>query len=111
MEPFACADAESSDQGVVCAAVGEIQAEFLVIHPFRDGNARTIKLMSDLLAAQTGRPPLAYDQTEPGCDEYIEAAKTAFKRDYPDCSSIVRERVWPERQQNTDAKLREFWWR
>ena len=42
-----------------CGAVAEIQGEFLVIHPFREGNARTIKLMTDLLATQTGRPLLA----------------------------------------------------
>lgn len=28
-----------SDDSVFCAAVGEIQGEFLVIHPFREGNA------------------------------------------------------------------------
>ena len=54
-----------------CAAVGEIQGEFLVVHPFREGNARTIKLLTDLLAAQTGRPPLVYDQTEEGTRRYI----------------------------------------
>lgn len=31
--------------------------------------------------------------------------------DYGDCLAIVRERVFPERQQNPDAKLRKFWWR
>jgi len=49
-----------------CAAVGEIQGEFLVIHPFREGNARAIKLMTNLLAVQTGRPLLAYEPTEEG---------------------------------------------
>ena len=82
-----------SDQAAFCAAVGEIQGEFLVIHPFRDSNARTIKLLSDLLAAQTGRPPLAYDQTEPGRDAYIDAAKAAFKRDYRPMTAIIRDAV------------------
>lgn len=59
----------------------EIQGEFLVIHPFREGNARTIKLATDLLAVQTGRLPLTYDQSETGTRTYIEAAKTAFQRD------------------------------
>jgi len=73
-----------------CAAAGEIQGEFLVIHPFREGNARTIKLATDLLAAQTGRPLLAYDQTEEAADEYIEAAKAAFKRQYGPLTEIIR---------------------
>ena len=44
-----------SDDDAFSAAIGEIQGEFLVIHPFREGNARTIKLLTDLLATQTGR--------------------------------------------------------
>ena len=37
------------DDAAFCAAAGEIQGEFLVIHPFREGNARTIKLATNLL--------------------------------------------------------------
>jgi cell filamentation protein len=73
-----------------CAAVGEIQGEFLVIHPFREGNARAIKLMTDLLAAQTGRPLLAYEQSEEGQNQYIEAARAAFKRDYAPMTAVIR---------------------
>jgi cell filamentation protein len=73
-----------------CWIVGEIQGEFLVIHPFREGNARTIKLLSDMLAAQTGRPLLAYDRSEVGRDRYIEAAKAAFKRNHAPMADVIR---------------------
>ncbi len=79
------------DDQAFCAAVGEIQGEFLVIHPFREGNARTIKLATDLLAAQTGRPPLVYDQTEEGSHRYIQAAQAAFKRQYAPMTEIIRQ--------------------
>jgi cell filamentation protein len=81
-----------------CAAVAEVQGEFLVIHPFREGNARTIKLATDLLAAQTGRPLLAYDQTEEGATEYIEAAKAAFKRQYGPLTEVIRRALAQARQ-------------
>jgi cell filamentation protein len=81
-----------------CAAAGEIQGEFLVIHPFREGNARTIKLATDLLAAQTGRPLLAYDQTEEAAAEYTEAAKIAFKRQYGPLTEIIRRALARARQ-------------
>lgn len=74
-----------------CAAVGEIQGEFLVIHPFREGNARTIKLMTDLLAAQTGRPPLVYDQSDEGQEHYIAAAMAAFRKRYRPMEEIIRQ--------------------
>jgi len=35
----------TSDQKF-CGAFGHIQGEFLAIHPFREGNARTIKLVT-----------------------------------------------------------------
>jgi cell filamentation protein len=75
---------------VFCQAVAEIQGEFLVVHPFREGNARTIKLVSDLLAAQTGRPPLVYDQTDAGQENYIVAASQAFSRNYRPMQEVIR---------------------
>jgi cell filamentation protein len=72
-----------------CAAVGEIQGEFLVIHPFREGNARTIKLATDLLAVQTGRPLLVYDRSDEGKRQYIDAASAAFKRDYAPMTAVI----------------------
>lgn len=65
-----------------CNALGHIQGEFLAIHPFREGNARTIKLVTNLLAVQTGRLPLAYDSSDEGRDRYIDAAKAAMLKEY-----------------------------
>jgi cell filamentation protein len=78
------------DDEAFCAAVGEIEGEFLVIHPFREGNARTIKLMADLLAEQTDRPVLLYDQTAIGQEAYTAAAKAAFKKDYRPMTDIIQ---------------------
>lgn len=71
----------TSDE-LFCDAVGHIQGEFLAIHPFREGNARTIKVVTNLLAIQTGRLPLRYDMTKAGKQRYIEAAKTALLGNY-----------------------------
>lgn len=79
------------DDATFCQAIGEVQGEFLTIHPFREGNARTIKLLTDLLAVQTGRPLLAYDNSPRGADAYIEAAKAAFKRDYEPLATLIAE--------------------
>lgn len=75
---------------VFCRAAGHIQGEFLAIHPFREGNARTIKLMSNLLAVQAGRPLLVYDKSKVGAEAYVEAAKAAMAGDYGPMSDIIR---------------------
>ncbi len=74
-----------------CEAIGHIQGEFLTIHPFREGNARTIKLVTDLLAVQTGRLGLVYDASEEGRDRYIGAAKSAMLKDYSSMIMITKE--------------------
>jgi cell filamentation protein len=74
-----------------CGAVGHIQGEFLAIHPFREGNARTIKLVTDLLALQTARPPLRYDMTRAGQKAYIDAAKASLHRkDHQPMEGVIR---------------------
>jgi len=81
-----------TDDRLFCEAIGEIQGELLAIHPFREGNARTIKLMTNLLASQTGRPLLAYDASKGGGESYIAAAKFALnKKDYGPMITLIGE--------------------
>jgi cell filamentation protein len=80
------------DDEAFCELSGEIQGEFLAIHPFREGNARTIKLVTDLMAAQTGRPVLRYDHSAEGQQRYIRAASAALtKKDYGPMVELIRE--------------------
>lgn len=72
-----------------CNAAAHMQGEFLAIHPFREGNARTIKLVTDLLAAQTGRPILLYEPSDEGTRAYIQAAKAAMFQDFGPMTVII----------------------
>jgi cell filamentation protein len=90
--------ASVTDDDGFCRAVAIIHGEFLVIHPFREGNARTIKLATDLLAAQTGRPLLKYDQSEEGRERYIVAARISFRRDYRLMTEVIRQALHDARQ-------------
>lgn len=74
-----------------CEAVGHIQGEFLTIHPFREGNARTIKLVTNLLAVQTGRLPLVYDASDTGRQCYIDAAKAAMLKDCAPMITVIEK--------------------
>jgi hypothetical protein len=73
--------------------IGHIQGEFLAIHPFREGNARTIKLVTDLLAVQTGRLPLQYNMSDAGRTRYIDAAKAALVKNYEPMAAVIRDAV------------------
>jgi len=86
------------EDAVFCRAVAQIQGEFLVIHPFREGNARTVKLLTDLLAAQSDRPLLRYDQTDAGRAAYIIAASQAFRHNYQPMETIIRQALAAARE-------------
>lgn len=52
-----CAD---SDPDRLAAALAEVHAELILIHPFRDGNGRLARLMAVLMARQAGVDPLDF---------------------------------------------------
>lgn len=79
------------DDKQFCTALAHIQGEFLAIHPFREGNARTIKLVTDLIAVQTERLPLVYDDADEGKQRYIEAAAAAILKDFEPMTLLITE--------------------
>jgi cell filamentation protein len=90
-------------------AVAEIQGEFLAIHPFRERNARTIKLATNLLAVQTGPPLPVYDDSDAGAMQYIAGASAALQRkDYRLLEAIIRAALARARQTQVAVVGREF---
>ncbi|MBI1813234.1 Fic family protein [Candidatus Peregrinibacteria bacterium] len=81
-----------------CSGIGHIQGEFLAIHPFREGNARTIKLVTNLLAVQTKRSLLRYDTSEKGRREYIHTAQTAILQNFLPMARIVQNALRASRK-------------
>ncbi len=47
--------------------------------------------MTDLLAVQSGRLPLIYDESDDGKKRYIEAAKAAMLKEYNLMALCIRE--------------------
>ena len=67
-----------SDMKRLALSLGIVHVELIVIHPFREGNGRAARLLTDLMAMQADMPPLNYqaiDQLEhpEGFQQYIEA--------------------------------------
>ena len=79
------------DEKHFCEALGHIQGEFLAIHPFREGNARTIKLCTNILAEQADRPFLLFDESEQGKTAYIDAAKAGILKNYDPMTALIHE--------------------
>ena len=59
--------------------------------PFGKATPERSSWRPDLLAAQTGRPPLIYDRNEEGEQQYIAAANAAFKKQYAPMAEIITQ--------------------
>lgn len=64
-----------------------IHCEFNAVHPFREGNGRTIRLFLDLLARDSGCSMIDYSKSSKA--SYINACITGMKGDYGKMRSII----------------------
>lgn len=72
-------------------ALAKVHAEFILIHPFREGNGRLGRLLSTLMAAQAGIPPLTFKIIERAKHrQYIAAVQASLDKDYELMMEIFR---------------------
>ncbi|HET6510637.1 MAG TPA: Fic family protein, partial [Candidatus Kapabacteria bacterium] len=71
---------------VVARKLAEVHAEFLFIHPFRDGNGRIARLLAMVMALQAGFAPPEYRFTGRGSTRtrvrYINALQQGYVENY-----------------------------
>jgi cell filamentation protein len=70
--------------------IARVHAELLFIHPFREGNGRTARLLANLMAAKAGHKLLELENfSKEKFDEYVKAVKLAANRDYSLMEKII----------------------
>ncbi len=72
------------------AAIAEVHVEFILIHPFREGNGRLARLLADVMAGQAGFGPLDYTPWEENKENYIAAIHAGLDCDYGPMTEWVR---------------------
>lgn len=80
---------DTSDQQLI-EAIALTHVEFILIHPFREGNGRLSRLLADVMAVQAGRMPLDYSVWEAHKDEYFAAIKQGLNCCYAPMQHWVR---------------------
>lgn len=63
-------------------AIAVTHVEFILMHPFREGNGRISRLLADVMAVQAGREPLDYTPWEQNRSAYVRAIQIGMDRDY-----------------------------
>lgn len=72
-------------------AIAVTHVEFILMHPFREGNGRLSRLLADVMATQAGYGPLDYSSWESGKQGYILAIQQGLGRHYKPMKYWVRK--------------------
>ncbi len=72
----------------IAEALAVVHTELVLIHPFREGNGRTARILADVMAAQAGLPPLDFSGMARKKKAYIEAIHAGLDRDYKQMEKI-----------------------
>ena len=75
----------------VIEALAEVHVEFLLIHPFREGNGRLARLLTNLMASQAGLPFLDFQFLKGKAkEEYFSAVRAGLDRNYCPMQGVFR---------------------
>ncbi len=80
-----------SSEGAIAQAIAEVHVEFILIHPFREGNGRLARILSNLMALQAGLPLLDFGGIKgKKREEYFAAVRAGLDRNYVPMTNIFR---------------------
>lgn len=82
----------ADDNEAVYSYLSEVMNEFIVIHPFREGNGRTAFILGDLILMQNSLLPLSeYDQHRHEADYYSACEAGRLRKDYGPLAELIAE--------------------
>lgn len=83
-------DSYSSEEDLI-KDIAKVHAELLYIHPFREGNGRTARVLANLMAAKQGHDFLDLNKIlENNFEEYVKAVQAASAEYYAPMEKIIR---------------------
>jgi len=71
--------------------LAEMHVEFILIHPFREGNGRISRLLLDVMAAKAGAQPLDYSLWNEHKEYYFKAIQAGRDGDYQFVERLIRD--------------------
>ena len=84
------------DKDSLIKDVAKVHGELLFIHPFREGNGRTARVLANLMCQKQGHPPLNFQAIAINkFDAYVSAIQACAERRYEKMETLIRS-IFPE---------------
>ncbi|MFN4865770.1 MAG: Fic family protein [Cyanobium sp.] len=79
------------------SGLAEVHLEFVLIHPFREGNGRIARLLMDVMACQAGIGPLDYSAWDQDRETYFGAIRAGAVMNSVPMEEQIRQVLpgWP----------------
>lgn len=74
--------------------IGRVHAELLYIHPFREGNGRTMRILANMMSYKAGYDMIDFEPVEKKGEmrkRYIEGVQAALDENYEPMNNLIRE--------------------
>ncbi len=78
---------EKDSKSIVSSKLAVIHCELNAIHPFREGNGRTIRLFLDLIAGSIGYQPIDWSKSTQ--KEYMNACVKGMQQNYTPMQKVI----------------------
>jgi len=85
-----------TDKEALIKDIAIVHGELLFIHPFREGNGRTARILANLMARKSGYDALQFDRVGKKAFEfYVSAVQKSAEKDYELMIAFIRS-VFPD---------------
>lgn len=72
-------------------AIAVIHIEFILVHPFREGNGRLSRLLANVMALQAGKNELDFSYWDEQREVYFKAIQAGLACDYEPMKALVKQ--------------------
>lgn len=77
------------DEMALVDAIAKVHIEFILVHPFREGNGRISRLLADVMALQANKPQLDYSRWDADKEAYFAAINEGLSCNYDPMKKLV----------------------
>lgn len=81
---------------ILLERIARVHGEFLLLHPFREGNGRVARWLADLMCLQSGKPLISWDfasHDDLRREEYFSAVRKSFLLEFNPLIALLRDAI------------------